>query len=67
MKQIKTHIAVSLDGFIATLDHELDWMPQFVKSLIGKEYDAADTLLMGVIPIPTFLNIGAAGRIKASL
>jgi len=47
MKQIKAHIAVSLDGFIATLDHELDWMPQSVKSLIGKEYDAADTLLMG--------------------
>lgn len=47
MKQIKAHIAVSLDGFIATLDHELDWMPQSVKSLIGKEYDSADTLLMG--------------------
>lgn len=47
MKQIKAHIAVSLDGFIATLDHELDWMPQSVKSLIVKEYDAADTLLMG--------------------
>lgn len=47
MRQIKAHIAVSLDGFIATLDHELDWMPQSVKSLIVKEYDAADTLLMG--------------------
>lgn len=47
MKQIKAHIAVSLDGFIATLDHELDWMPQSVKSLIVKEYNVADTLLMG--------------------
>lgn len=47
MKQIKAHIAVSLDGFIATLDHELDWMPQSVKSLIGKEIETADTLLMG--------------------
>ena len=47
MKQIKAHIAVSLDGFIATLDHELDWMPQSVKSLIVKEYDVADTFLMG--------------------
>ena len=47
MKQIKAHIAVSLDGFIATLDHELDWMPQAVKSLIGKEFETADTLLMG--------------------
>ena len=47
MKQIKAHIAVSLDGFIATIDHELDWMPQSVKSMIGKEFEAADTLLMG--------------------
>lgn len=47
MKQIKAHIAVSLDGFIATIDHELGWMPQSVKSMIGKEFEAADTLLMG--------------------
>ena len=47
MKQIKAHIAVSLDGFIATLDHELDWMPQAVNSLIGKEIETADTLLLG--------------------
>ena len=31
MKQIKANIAVSLDGFIATPDNELDWMPQNVK------------------------------------
>ena len=37
MKQIKAHIAVSLDGHIATPDHELDWIPQSVKSQIGKE------------------------------
>lgn len=47
MKQIKAHIAVSLDGFIATLDHELDWMPQSIKSLIGNEHESAATLLMG--------------------
>lgn len=47
MKQIKAHIAVSLDGFIATPDYELDWIPQSVKSQIGKEIAAADTLLIG--------------------
>ena len=47
MKQIKAHIAVSLDGFIATPDHELDWIPQSVKSQIGKEIATADTLLIG--------------------
>ena len=35
MKQIKAHIAVSLDGFIATSDNELDWITSNVKSLIG--------------------------------
>ena len=47
MKQIKAHIAVSLDGFIATSDNELDWITSNVKSLIGKEYEAATCLLMG--------------------
>lgn len=47
MKQIKAYIAVSLDGFIATLDHELDWIPESVKNLIGKNCESADTLLMG--------------------
>ena len=26
MKQVKAHIAVSLDGHTATLDNELDWL-----------------------------------------
>ncbi|WP_455643664.1 dihydrofolate reductase family protein [Parabacteroides sp.] len=47
MKQIKAHIAVSLDGFIATSDHELNWLPQSVKVLLGKACDSANTLLMG--------------------
>lgn len=34
MKQIKAHIAVSLDGFIATSDNELDWITSNVKSLM---------------------------------
>ena len=47
MKPIKANIAVSLDGFIATPDNELDWMPQNVKALLNKEYEAANYLLLG--------------------
>ena len=47
MKQIKAHIAVSLDGHTATLDKELDWLPDEVKIIIGKYYLNADCLLMG--------------------
>lgn len=47
MKQIKAHIAVSLDGHTATLDKELDWLPNEVKAIIGKYYLDADYLLMG--------------------
>ena len=50
MKQIKAHIAVSLDGHTATLDKELDWLPREIKNIVGKQYldcllytsDAAD-------------------------
>ena len=45
MKQIKAHIAVSLDGFIATSDNELDWITSNVKSLIGKEYEVLSEYL----------------------
>ena len=37
MKQIKSYIAVSLDGFIAPPDKELDWIPQEVKFLFKKQ------------------------------
>lgn len=47
MKQIKANIAVSLDGFIATRDNELDWIPQNVRALLSKEYEAAHNLIMG--------------------
>ena len=47
MKQAKAHIAVSLDGFIATLDNELEWLPGEVKMLMGKQYATASCLLMG--------------------
>ena len=47
MKQLKAHIAVSLDGHTATLDQELDWMPREVKKLVAREHAAASCLLMG--------------------
>ena len=47
MKQIKAHIAVSLDGHTATLDKELDWLPNEVKHIVGKQYLEANCLLMG--------------------
>ena len=47
MKQIKSHIAVSLDGHTATLDKELDWLPREIKNIIGKQYLEANCLLMG--------------------
>ena len=47
MGQIKAHIAVSLDGYTATPDYELDWMPGEVKKLAAREHAAANCLLMG--------------------
>ena len=47
MKQVKAHIAVSLDGHTATLDNELDWLPGEVKAIVGKHCLEADCLLMG--------------------
>lgn len=47
MKQVKAHIAVSLDGYTATLDNELDWLPDEVKRTVGKYCLEADCLLMG--------------------
>lgn len=47
MKQIKAHIAVSLDGFIATSDNELEWLPNEIKSILNDQYAIADSLLMG--------------------
>lgn len=64
MKHLKTCIAVSLDGFIATKDNELDWMPENVKKEISEAYEQPGVLLAGVNTY-TYLNIGADGRTKA--
>ena len=48
MKQIKAHIAVSLDGHTATPDYELDWLPREIKNIVSKQYLEADCLLMEI-------------------
>ena len=65
MKHLKTCIAVSLDGFIATKDNELDWMPENVKKEISEAYEQPGVLLAGVNTYTIFLNIGADGRNKS--
>ena len=66
MKQIKAHIAVSLDGHTATLDKELDWLPDEVKTIVGKYYWMQIACLWGLTPTPISLNTGAGGRTKAN-
>ena len=66
MKQIKAHIAVSLDGHTATLDKELDWLPNEVKAIIGKYYLDADCLLMGANTYNYIFEHWAGGRTKAN-
>ena len=65
MKHLKTCIAVSLDGFIATKDNELDWMPENVKKEISEAYEQPGVLLAGVNTYTYIFNIGADGRTKA--
>lgn len=48
MKHLKTCIAVSLDGFIARKDNDLDWMPESVKQEILATNELPGVLLAGV-------------------
>lgn len=48
MKQLKTCIALSLDGFIASKDESLDWMPESVRKEISAAHEQPDVLLAGV-------------------
>ena len=48
MKHLKTCIAVSLDGFIARKDNDLDWMPENVKKEISAAYEQPGIFLAGV-------------------
>lgn len=47
MAKLKAQMAVTLDGFIARKDGEIDWIPQEVKDAIGKVYSSAETLISG--------------------
>ena len=44
---LKSQIAVSLDGFIARKDGEIDWITKEVKESINKVYSSAETLISG--------------------
>lgn len=48
MTQLKACIAVSLDGFIARKDNDLDWMPENVGKEISATYELPGVLLAGV-------------------
>ena len=48
MKHLKTCIAISLDGFIARKDNDLDWMPENVGKEISTTYEQSSVLLAGV-------------------
>ena len=48
MKHLKTCIAVSLDGFIARKDNDLDWMLENVKKEISAAYEQPGVFLAGV-------------------
>ena len=48
MKHLKTCIAVSLDGFIARKDNDLDWMPENVKKEISAASEQPGIFLAGV-------------------
>ena len=41
MGQIKSFIALSLDGFIASVDGELDWIPQSVRAIPKSLFEIA--------------------------
>lgn len=48
MKQLKTCITLSLDGFIASKDESLDWMPESVRKEISATHEQPGVLLAGV-------------------
>lgn len=49
MRQVKLYIAASLDGKIAGINHDLDWLPQPEDDDYGygELLDSIDTILMG--------------------
>ena len=47
MGVLKAQVAVSLDGFIARKDGEIDWITKEVKESINKVYSSAEMLISG--------------------
>lgn len=50
MKKIKLHISVSLDGYIARIDGDLDWLAKFHLPNVNHDFlESIDTIIMGNI------------------
>ena len=48
MKHLKTCIVISLDGFIARKDGDLNWMPGNIKKEISATYEVPSVFIAGV-------------------
>ena len=48
MKHLKTCIVISLDGFIARKDGDLNWMPGNIKKEISATYEVPAVFIAGV-------------------
>ena len=47
MGKLKANMVVSIDGYMAHLDGDIDWIPKELMQKITKEYESADVLLAG--------------------
>jgi len=47
MSKIKAHVAISLDGYIAHTDGEINWIPRELAKEISEIHQSSETLLAG--------------------
>jgi dihydrofolate reductase len=52
------HVAISLDGYIARLDGDIDWLPSPEDNGYGKFYNSIDALVMGATTYEQVLSFG---------
>ena len=58
MAKIQVYIATSLDGFIASKDGSVDWLPHVVESGYDVFYKSIDTVIMGKTTYDQILTFG---------
>ncbi len=58
MAKIQVYIATSLDGFIASKDGSVDWLPQVAESGYDVFYKSIDTVIMGKTTYDQILTFG---------